>query len=209
MDAGDVAAEGRALASDGVQCVIDGIIPAYGMLGINVASAKLGKTTLGHALGAAVATGTPFLNRSVTQARVLVIAAEDPPEYTAYLARHLTVPAGAMTIYRRPLRFDAAGLTAITTTPPRAATASCSCRHSSPSLWPRDHENAPTPCAGTGAPPRPRAPRSASTKRACCTTGRVWMPSRSRSARPAPRGESTGRAGAWCSRRSVGGRAWT
>jgi hypothetical protein len=116
MDAGDVAAEGRALASDGVQYVIDGIIPAYGMLGINVPSAKVGKTTFGHALGAAVATGTPFLNRSVTQARVLVIAAEDPPEYTAYLARHLTVPAGAMTIYRRPLRFDAAGLTAITTT---------------------------------------------------------------------------------------------
>jgi AAA domain-containing protein len=116
VDAVDVAAEGQAIAATGVQYVVDGIIPNYGMLGMEVAYAKVGKTTFGHALGAAIATGTSFLDRPVQQKRVLVIAPEDPPEYTAWLARHLDVPRGVMTFYRDPIRFDAAGLDTITTT---------------------------------------------------------------------------------------------
>jgi hypothetical protein len=115
-DAADVAAKGRAIAANGVQYVVDGIVPNYGMVGISVAYTKVGKTTFGHALGAAVATGTPFLDRAVTSVRVLEVAAEDPPEYTAWLARHLSVSSGRMTFYRQPVRFDAAGLAAITTT---------------------------------------------------------------------------------------------
>jgi hypothetical protein len=113
MDAVQVAEEGRALAAAGVQYLVDGIVPNYGMLGMTVAYAKVGKTTFGHALGAAVASGAPFLDRMVRQTRVLVLAAEDPPEYTAWLARHLSVPSGVMTFYREPLRFDAAGLDAV------------------------------------------------------------------------------------------------
>jgi hypothetical protein len=115
-DATDVAAEGRALAATGVEYVVDGIVPNYGMVGMNVAYAKVGKTTFGHALGAAVATGRTFLDRDVRQARVLALAPEDPPEYTAYLARHLSVPARVMTFYRGLIRFDDAGLDAIAAT---------------------------------------------------------------------------------------------
>lgn len=115
-DAVDVAAEGREIAKAGIQYRVDGIIPNYGMVGMAVAYAKVGKTTFGHALGASVASGMPFLDREVRQARVLNIAAEDPPEYTAWLARHLSVPPGRMTFYRRPVTFDAAGLSAITNT---------------------------------------------------------------------------------------------
>jgi hypothetical protein len=93
--------------------VIDGLVPRYGMAGMMVAYAKVGKTTFGHALGAAVATGRPFLDRHVVATRVLCLAAEDPPEYTAYLARHLEVPPGVMTFYRRPLVFDQRGLDAV------------------------------------------------------------------------------------------------
>lgn len=116
LDAVDVAAEGRAIATAGVQYVIDRLIPDYGVLGMNVAYAKVGKTSFGHAAGAAVAGGTVFVDQQVKQRRVLDIAAEDPPEYTAWLARDLTVPAGAMTFYRRPIRFDTEGLDAITAT---------------------------------------------------------------------------------------------
>lgn len=112
-DAVDVAVEGQAIAARGIQYVVEGVIPNYGMLGMAVAYAKVGKTTLAHALGAAVATGTPFLGREVQQARVLMLAAEDPPEYTAWLARHLALPKGVMTFYRRPIRFDEAGLAAV------------------------------------------------------------------------------------------------
>jgi hypothetical protein len=89
---------------------VDGIIPNYGMLGMEVAYAKVGKTTFGHAIGAAVATGRTFLERNVQQTRVLALCPEDPPEYTAWLARHLDVQPGVMTFYRRPLRFDSEGL---------------------------------------------------------------------------------------------------
>jgi hypothetical protein len=112
-DAVDVAAEGRAIAETGIKYVVDGLIPNYGMLGKVVAYAKVGKTTFGHALGAAVASGASFLDRDVQQARVLVIAAEDPPEYTAWLARHLSVPRGWMTFWRRPIQLSTAGLNAI------------------------------------------------------------------------------------------------
>jgi AAA domain len=84
------------------------------MLGLLVAYAKVGKTTFALALAAAVAAGLLFLNRPTRQMRVLVIAAEDPPEYTAFLARHLdTLPAGVLTFYRRPIVLDTAGLAAI------------------------------------------------------------------------------------------------
>jgi hypothetical protein len=113
-DATVVAAEGRALAEQGVQYLVDGIVPAYGMLGMLVAFAKVGKTTLGQALGAAVANGHPFIGRATMQARVLVIAAEDPPEYTAYVARNLVTPPGAMTFYRASVILNDNGLAGIT-----------------------------------------------------------------------------------------------
>lgn len=109
-DAYDVAAEGRAIAAAGVQYLVDGIVPNYGMLGMNIAYAKVGKTTWGQRLGASVATGRAFLDRTVRQARVLALCPEDPPEYTAWLARHLDVPPDTMTFYRRPFRFDQATL---------------------------------------------------------------------------------------------------
>ena len=60
-DATVVAARGRAIADAGVPWLLEGIIPAYGMLGMLVAYAKVGKTTFGHALGAAVSRGVDFL----------------------------------------------------------------------------------------------------------------------------------------------------
>lgn len=116
IDAVDVVAEGRQIAASGIPYVIEGIMPDYGMLGFLVAAAKVGKTSLGHALAAAVANGEEFLGRAVAQRRVLVIAAEDPPEYTAYLARHLEVTPGQMTFYRSPLRLNAEGLALIVNT---------------------------------------------------------------------------------------------
>jgi len=102
-DAVDVAREGRTIDQTGVPYLLDGIIPAYGMLGFLVAFAKVGKTTFGQALAAAVAMGCLFLGRPTKQARVLVLAAEDPPEYTAWLARHLDVEPGRLTFRRRSL----------------------------------------------------------------------------------------------------------
>ena len=115
-DAVQVAAEGQAIAHQGITYLVDGLVPDYGELGMTVAYAKVGKTMFSQRLGAAVATGTPFLDRETQRRRVLVIAAEDPPEYTAWLARSLTVPAGAMTFYRQPIQLDADGLARITTT---------------------------------------------------------------------------------------------
>lgn len=115
-DAVDVIAEGQQIAAQGIRYVVDGIIPAYGMLGMLVAYAKVGKTTLGQALAAAVAMGRLFLDRQTTQTRTLVIAAEDPPPYTAYLARTLTVTPHHLTFYRAPVLLNADGLGAITQT---------------------------------------------------------------------------------------------
>lgn len=102
-DAVDVARHGREIAATGVPYVLDGIIPAYGMLGFLIAYAKVGKTTFGQALAAYIAMGRVFLGRPTRRTRVLVIAAEDPPEYTAWLARHLDVERGWLTFWRRPL----------------------------------------------------------------------------------------------------------
>ena len=112
-DAVDVIREGQRIAEQGIQFTVDGMIPAYGMLGFLVAFAKVGKTTLGQALAAAVAMGQPFLHRVTTRARVLIIAAEDPPEYTAYLARTLVVDPGWLTFSRAPLQLTADGLARI------------------------------------------------------------------------------------------------
>jgi hypothetical protein len=59
-DAPFVAAEGKAIAATGVPYVVEGLVPAFGMLGFIVAFAKTGKTTFGQALGAADATGALF-----------------------------------------------------------------------------------------------------------------------------------------------------
>ena len=75
-----------------------------------VAFSKVGKTTLGQALAAAVAMDRPFLDRNIITTRVLVIAAEDPPEYTAYLARSLDVTADRLTFYRAPILLNTEGL---------------------------------------------------------------------------------------------------
>ena len=115
-DAVDVARQGQAIARDGVPYVVDGLIPACGMAGFLVAYAKVGKTTFGQAVGAAVAMRRNLLDRSTRQARVLAVMAEDPPEYTAFVARHLDVAPGTMTFYRGPLVLDAAGLEALSPT---------------------------------------------------------------------------------------------
>ncbi len=96
--------------------VLDGIIPAYGMLGFLVAYTKVGKTTFGQMLAAHVATGRPFLGRTTTAKRVLVLAAEDPPEYTAWLARHLDLERGRVTFRRLPLLLNDAELARICAT---------------------------------------------------------------------------------------------
>lgn len=115
-DATVVAEEGRHLADAGVPYLVHGLVPAFGTLGASVAFAKVGKTTFAQQLGAAVASGEPFLDRPTRQARVLAIAAEDPPEYTAWLARQLMVPAGWMTFYRNAIQLDRNGLAAIMAT---------------------------------------------------------------------------------------------
>ena len=111
-----VAAEGQALANAGIAYVVRDLVPAYGMCGFLVAYTKVGKTTFGQALAATVASGRCFLDREVQQRRVLVIAAEDPPTYTAWLARHLEVQPGTVTFYRAPVRLDADGLGRIAVT---------------------------------------------------------------------------------------------
>jgi hypothetical protein len=115
-DALDVAAHGQRIATAGVRYVVDGIVPAYGMLGFLVAYAKVGKTTLGQRLAAAIANGQPFLNHATTRARVLLLAAEDPPEYTAWLARHLEVERGQMLFRRKTIRLGAKELEQICNT---------------------------------------------------------------------------------------------
>jgi AAA domain len=99
-----------------VRYLVDGLVPDYGMVGMLVAFSKVGKTTFGQHLAAAVATGRPFLDRPTQQARVLILAAEDPPEYTAWLARDLDVPPDVLTFYRRPLQLNDVGLAQITAT---------------------------------------------------------------------------------------------
>jgi hypothetical protein len=115
-DAVDVAAEGQRIEREGIPYTVDGLIVALGMLAFLVAFAKVGKTTFAQALAAAVAMGRRFLNRATTQARVLVVAAEDPPEYVAWLARHLNVERGWLTFYRGPILLSADGLAQIVAT---------------------------------------------------------------------------------------------
>ena len=115
-DAMIVACEGQQIARDGVRYLVDGIIPDYGTVGFSVAFAKVGKTTFSQGLAAAVAMGRPFLDRATTRAKVLVLAAEDPAEYTAWLARHLDVEAGWMTFRRKSLILDPHGLARARTT---------------------------------------------------------------------------------------------
>ena len=115
-DASDVAAEGRQIEADGIPQLVHGLIPCLGMLGFLVAYAKVGKTTFGLALAAAVAMAREFLGHATQSARVLVLCAEDPPEYTAWVARHLDVERGRMTFYRRPILLTPAGLAQITAT---------------------------------------------------------------------------------------------
>jgi hypothetical protein len=115
-DAAIVAAEGKQIDKDGVPYLVDGLIPAYGMLGMLVAFSKVGKTTFAQRLAAAVAMGRPFLGRATQQARVLILAAEDPPEYSAWLARDLDVTPDVLTFYRHPHQLDAPGLAQIAAT---------------------------------------------------------------------------------------------
>lgn len=115
-DATLVAAEGRELHTQGVKYVVHELIPNYGTCGFVVAYNKVGKTTWGLQLGAHVASGRPFLNRQTEKTRVLVLSAEDPPEYIAWLARHLDVPPGCMFIRRKPLILTPANLRRICAT---------------------------------------------------------------------------------------------
>jgi len=115
-DAVDVSHEGQQIDAQGVPYVLDGVVPGYGMLGFIVAYAKVGKTTFGQALASHIAMGRAFLERATTPCRVLVLAAEDPPEYTAWLARHLNVERGRMVFRRRPVILSPGELDHITAT---------------------------------------------------------------------------------------------
>lgn len=116
-DVSQVVAEGKALELKGIPYLVDKLVPAYGGFGMLVARAKVGKTTLAYQLGAAVAMGEPFLDRMTSHARVLIVAAEDPPQYTAWLARNLEhVPHEMMTFYRGPIRLNSEGLNQIAET---------------------------------------------------------------------------------------------
>lgn len=115
-DLATVIQQGQEIAANGVQYLVEGLIPDYGMLGFLVAFAKVGKTTWGQQLTAAIAMKTEFLGRSTRGARVLILAAEDPPEYTAYLARHLIVDPGRALIRRLPLTLGKGSLERIVAT---------------------------------------------------------------------------------------------
>ena len=58
VDAVDVIQEGRQIAKTGIRYTVDGIVPAYGILGMSVAFAKVGKTTLAQALRRGCGDGT-------------------------------------------------------------------------------------------------------------------------------------------------------
>ena len=132
-DAVHVIREGQQIAAQGIPYRVDGIIPGVGTLGMLVAFAKVGKTTFGQSLAAAVAMGRPFLDRDTTQTRVLAIAAEDPPEYTAWLARVLDVDEPSrLTFYRAPVLLNLDGLRAMDRRSRPASMASCSSRVGKP-----------------------------------------------------------------------------
>ncbi len=115
-DAVDVAQQGREIESAGVPYRLEGIVPALGTLGFLVAYTKVGKTTFGQALAAHIAMGRRFLDRATTAARVLALSPEDPPEYTAWMARHLDVERGRMLFHRKPLLLTPDDLGRICTT---------------------------------------------------------------------------------------------
>ena len=104
------------MAEEGIPWLIEDAIPTYGMLGMLVAYAKVGKTTFGHAMGAAVSVGGEFIGRKTRKSRVLYIAAEDPPEYTDYLARHIVTDPEAMTFYQGGVILNDEGLARIAAT---------------------------------------------------------------------------------------------
>jgi hypothetical protein len=116
VDAVDVAAEGRRIEREGIPYLVDGLVPQIGGLGFNIAYTKVGKTTFSQSLAGSVAAGRTFLDRETKQARVLMLAPEDPPEYTQWLARHLDVPRGQMTFYMQPIIFNTQGLSEVVST---------------------------------------------------------------------------------------------
>lgn len=115
-DATLVAARGQRMAEEGIPWLIEDGIPTYGMLGMLVAYAKVGKTTFSQAMGAAVSVGGDFIGRKTRKSRVLYIAAEDPPEYTDYLARHIVTDPEAMTFYQGGIILNDDGLARIKAT---------------------------------------------------------------------------------------------
>src|SRR5206468_1983599 len=106
--------EGQQIAANGVPYVVQGMIPDYGMLGFLIGYAKTGKTTFSLRLAASVAMGQAFLDQPTQPRRVLFLAIEDPPEYTAYLARDLSVMPNTLSVYREPLTFSTKTLGDIT-----------------------------------------------------------------------------------------------
>ena len=108
--------EGQQIAANGVPYVVQGMIPDYGMLGFLIGYAKTGKTTFSLRLAASVAMGQAFLDQPTQPRRVLFLAIEDPPEYTAYLARDLSVMPNTLSVYREPLTFSTKTLGDITAT---------------------------------------------------------------------------------------------
>ena len=107
-DVADVRAAGIAMMdAGGPRYVCDKLVPQYGWLGFVVAKTKTGKTTFARALGTAVATGTPFLDRDTTRSRVLLITAEDPIQVVEHAAINISTDAdGWLFLASCPLVLD-------------------------------------------------------------------------------------------------------
>lgn len=103
--------EGKKILAEGLPYIVDGMIPGYGVVGFLVAGAKVGKTTTGLSMIAAVAGGADeFLGRRVRRTKVLMLALEDPREYLAVLVASTFKGGEAVTFYTSPAQLDDATL---------------------------------------------------------------------------------------------------
>jgi len=105
--------EGRAILEAGVPYVVDGMIPAYGMVGFLVAGSKVGKTTTGLRLLSSISRGEEFLGLQVQRRKVLMLALEDPREYLAVLVAGAFKGGEDAHFYPRSLVLDEATLAAL------------------------------------------------------------------------------------------------
>jgi hypothetical protein len=105
--------EGRAILAAGVPYVVDGMIPAYGMVGFFVAGSKVGKTTTGLRLLSSISRGEDFLGLSVQRRKVLILALEGPAGIPGRTRRWRVWGGEDAQFYPRSLVLDKTTLTAL------------------------------------------------------------------------------------------------